>query len=120
MATKEQAPGGATLPFPSQAMGHGAPQGPPAAVAPLWPGPAGLEEGGQSPQARQLEQQKQLQEDLLAGIVRAEALADERAAHRAAVHGSSKDIAEADFDNPVAESDDEESADSSKKGKKKG
>jgi hypothetical protein len=69
---------------------------------------------------RQLEQQKQLQEDLLAGIVRAEALADERAAHRAAVHGSSKDIAEADFDNPVAESDDEESADSSKKGKKKG
>ena len=69
---------------------------------------------------RQLEQQKQLQEDLLAGIVRAKALADERAAHRAAVHSSSKDITEGDFDNPIVESDDEESADSSKKGKKKG
>jgi hypothetical protein len=36
------------------------------------------------------------------------------------VLSSSKNITEGDFDNPIAQSDDEESADSSKKGKKKG
>jgi len=69
---------------------------------------------------RQLEEKKQEQEDLLAGIVRAKALADERAAHRAALNdGGSKDM-ESEFDNPVAESDDEESGSSGKKDKKKG
>ena len=37
---------------------------------------------------RQLEQQKQVQEPLLAGIVHAKALAHERAAHRAALSES--------------------------------
>jgi hypothetical protein len=69
---------------------------------------------------RQLEERKQEQEDLLAGIVRAKALADERAAHRAALNGGGSKDMESEFDNPVAESDDEESGSSGKKGKKKG
>ena len=56
---------------------------------------------------RQVEESKQQTEKLLAGVVRAKALADERAAHRAAVHdnGATKESTKQEFDNPVADQD---------------
>lgn len=53
---------------------------------------------------RQVEGTKQQTEKLLAGVARAKALADERAAHRAAMHdnGATEEPTEREFDNPVA------------------
>ena len=66
---------------------------------------------------RQVEETKQQMEKLLAGVARAKALADERAAHRAAMHGATEESTEQEFDNPVADQDggDEEKG---KEGKK--
>eukprot|EP01050_Picozoa_sp_SAG11_P037438 SAG11_NODE_14761_length_600_cov_1.534930_1_plen_138_part_00 len=60
----------------------------------------------------QVEKSKQQTEQLLAGVARAKALADERAAHRVAMHSGSNDAEtdEAEFDNPVADGGDDDEA----------
>jgi hypothetical protein len=71
---------------------------------------------------RQIEANKQQMEELLAGVSRAKALADERAAHRAAMHNSGKAarVEEEEFDNPVADGEgDEEAGKANKTSKKK-
>ena len=71
-------------------------------------------------QKAELEQQV---EDFAAGIVRAKALADERATRRAAMHdnGATEDPTKQEFDNPVADRDggDEEKGKGAKKTGKK-
>jgi hypothetical protein len=70
---------------------------------------------------RQIEQSKQQTEALLAGVARAKALADKRAAHRAAMHIADKDATsgKAEFDNPVAGGEDDEEAGKTNKTSKK-
>ena len=71
---------------------------------------------------RQIEENKQQNEKLLAGVARAKTLADERAAHRAAMHGNDAgESPEQEFENPVADQDggDEEKGKKAKSAKTK-
>eukprot|EP01043_Picozoa_sp_COSAG02_P075699 COSAG02_NODE_15733_length_1145_cov_1.732314_1_plen_190_part_00 len=62
---------------------------------------------------RQVEESKLEMEALVAGVSKAKALADERMAHRAAIHGT--EASTMGFDNPVADSDDDSEVGEGKK-----